>query len=269
MGVRHAEQEQLERLEAKTLDAQLRQILVAGLACSPFEAEAVLDAVQEADAPFFRGPNAAAVQPGCITLVALAAEEPAGKAVADRPKRTVSLRLHRGAAGERPPRELGLREFRRQRIPELCQQALSQGALLTREDLACRIFLVGLRTLSRDLAWLRAHDQRPLPLRSTLHDIGPVLTHRVEVIRLALEGKTMTEICAKGGIHLLGPATRCSIPRWLRSPDRILLAALTIPEPCWSSTIGSARKRRVWRICGEFGGGRASDARNVPAARPG
>ncbi len=31
MGVRHAEQEQLERLEAKTLDAQLRQILVAGL----------------------------------------------------------------------------------------------------------------------------------------------------------------------------------------------------------------------------------------------
>ena len=69
----------------------------------------------------------------------------------------------------------------------------------------------------------------------------------------------------KGGIHLLGPATRCSIPGWLRSPDRILLAALTIPEPCRSSTIGSPRKRRVWRICGGFGGGRASDARNVPS----
>ena len=78
MGVRHAEQETIERLEAKTLDAQLRQILVAGLACSPFEAEAVLEAVQEVYAPFFHGPDAAAAQPGQVTLVALAAEEPAG-----------------------------------------------------------------------------------------------------------------------------------------------------------------------------------------------
>ena len=44
-------------------------------------------------------------------------------------------------------------------------------------------------------------------------------------------------------------------------PDRILLAALTIPEPCRSSTIGSARKRRVWRICGGFGGGRRRSKR--------
>ena len=73
----------------------------------------------------------------------------------------------------------------------------------------------------------------------------------------------------KGGIHLLGPATRCRIPGWLRSPGRILLAALTIPEPCRSSTIGSRRKRRVWRFCSGFGGGRASDVRNVLAARPG
>ena len=59
----------------------------------------------------------------------------------------------------------------------------------------------------------------------------------------------------KGGIHLLGPATRYSIRGWPRSPDRILLAALTIPEPCRSSTIGSRRKRHVWRFCGGFGGG--------------
>ena len=28
-----------------------------------------------------------------------------------------------------------------------------------------------------------------------MHDIGPVLTHRVQIVRLALEGKTTTEIC--------------------------------------------------------------------------
>ena len=36
----------------------------------------------------------------------------------------------------------------------------------------------------------------PLPLRSTVHDIGPVLTHRVEIVRLALRGKTTSQICA-------------------------------------------------------------------------
>ena len=82
----------------------------------------------------------------------------------------------------------------------------------------------------------------------------------------AADGNT---IKLEGGIHLLGPATRCRIPGWLRSPGRILLAALTIPEPCRSSTIGSRRKRRVWRFCSGFGGGRASDVRNVLAARPG
>ena len=247
MGVRHAEQEQIERLEAKTLDAQLRQILVAGLACSPFEAEAVLEAVQEVYAPFFHGPDAAAAQPGQVTLVALAAEEPAGKPVADCHKRTVSLTLHRGDDDDRLLLELGPRDFRRQRIPDLCQQALSQGALLTREDLACRIFLVGLRTISRDLAWLRAHDQRPLPLRSMVHDIGPVLTHRVEVIRLALEGKTSTEICQilrhspEAVANYLGTFTRCA--SW---------------RSC-CSTFAAARRYNRGKCCGW-----ASRSRTVP-----
>jgi hypothetical protein len=34
-----------------------------------------------------------------------------------------------------------------------------------------------------------------IPLRSTVHDIGPVLTHRTKIVHLALEGKTMTQIC--------------------------------------------------------------------------
>ena len=165
---------------------------------------------------FSGGPDAAAAQPGQVTLVALAAEEPAGKPVADCAKRTVSLILHRGASDDRLLHQIGPRGFRRERIPELCQQALSQGALLTREGLACRIFLVGLRTISRDLAGLRANDQRPLGLRSLVHDIGPVLTHRVEVIRLALQGKTSSEICAilrhspEAVANYLGTFTRCA-----------------------------------------------------------
>jgi hypothetical protein len=58
------------------------------------------------------------------------------------------------------------------------------------------VFFVSPRTISRDLKILRdAQPQVPLPLRSTVHDIGPVLTHRVRIVRLALEGKTTTQIC--------------------------------------------------------------------------
>jgi hypothetical protein len=94
---------------------------------------------------------------------------------------------------------------------------LSQGGLLTREDLAYRVFFVGTRTVSRDLAALRrAQPAPPVPLRSTVHDLGPVLTHRVEIVRQALEGKTTTEICR--GLHhspaavanYLGTFTRCA-----------------------------------------------------------
>jgi hypothetical protein len=90
----------------------------------------------------------------------------------------------------------GAEGFRRARIADLCQQAMSQGALLTREDLAYRVFFVTPRTISRDLRALRTADPNaPLPLRGTVHDIGPVLTHRVQIVKLALEGKSMSQIC--------------------------------------------------------------------------
>jgi len=196
MGVRNVKREELARLECKTLDAQFRTVIQEGLGCSPFEAEAVLNAVKEVYFPFldYAAPMA---PPGKVTLIAVSAEEPAGKAVADCEKVTVCLSLHRGPEDDRLLRERGPQAFRLARIPDLCQEALSLGALLTREDLAYHLFFVGTRTVSRDLALLRARDPHAvIPLRSTVQDIGPVLTHRVEIVRLALQGKTTSEISA-------------------------------------------------------------------------
>lgn len=195
MGMRSRKREELLRLESKTLDAQFRVILQQGLNCSAFEAEAVIDAVKEVYFPHldqsqWTGP------PGKISLVAVCADEPAGKAVADCCKRNVCLTVHRGTEDDRILQTQGAEGFRQARIADLCQEALSQGALLTREDLAYRIFFAAPRTISRDLAELRhSNPSVPIPLRSTVHDIGPVLTHRVEIIRLALQGKTTTQIC--------------------------------------------------------------------------
>lgn len=195
MGMRNAKKEVANRLESKTLDAQFLGVIREGLNCSLFESKAVLEAVKEVYFPFF---NEASPQapPGKVTLMAVSAEEPAGKAIKDCQKRAVCLTLHRGGEDDRLLIDQGARGFRRARIADLCQEALSQGALLTREDLALRIFFVDLRTISRDLVFLRrTQPDLPLPLRGMVRDIGPVLTHRVRIVRLALEGKTTSQIC--------------------------------------------------------------------------
>ena len=196
MGVRNVRRQELRRLESKTLDARFLTEIQQGLSCSPFEAEAVLQVVKEIYFPYLDQVETSAAMPGKMTVVAVCADEPAGKPIAKCQKRVVSLMLHRGAEDDRLLQHKGPAAFRQARIPDLCQEALSQGVLLTREDLAYRIFTDGTRTISRDLAALRKQQpQVPIPLRSTVHDIGPMLTHRVEIVRLALAGKTMTQIC--------------------------------------------------------------------------
>jgi len=55
--------------------------------------------------------------------------------------------------------------YRQARIVDLCQEAMSQGALLTREDLAYRVFFANVRTISRDLEALhQTNPETPIPL---------------------------------------------------------------------------------------------------------
>jgi hypothetical protein len=195
MGVRNKKQETLRRLDSKTLDARFLNEIRNGLNCSPFEAEAVLEVVKEVYFPFLDEQSVKA-PPGKVTLIAVSADEPAGKPVVDCDKQSVCLTIHRGPEDDRILQEQGAAGFRQARIIDLCQEALSQGALLTREDLAYRVFFVSTRTITRDLNFLRqVNPDVMIPLRSTVHDIGPVLTHRTKIVRLALEGKTMTQIC--------------------------------------------------------------------------
>ncbi len=197
MGSHRPKRNEIDRLSVKTLDDRFLTEIQNGLNCSAFESEAVLSVVREVFAPLM-GTHPTAGPPGTMTVIAVDADEPAGKPLANCHKRTVSLLVHRGAEDDRLFHESGPEAFRRARIPDLCQQALSQGALLTREDLAYRVLFVSPRSISRDLQWLRRSDpDAPVPLRGTVQDIGPVLTHRVQIVRLALQGKTMTQICQR------------------------------------------------------------------------
>jgi hypothetical protein len=75
----------------------------------------------------------------------------------------------------------------------MTQEALDQGALLTAEDLAFRIFNCGLRTISRDLKALAAQGT-VVPLRSQQKDVGRALTHRVQAVELYLKRYSFTQI---------------------------------------------------------------------------
>jgi DNA-binding CsgD family transcriptional regulator len=195
MGVRNPKREVIERLNSKTLDARFTTEIQQGLNCSPFESQAVLEVVKEVFFPFLSA-EGSEPSPGKISLVAVGADEPAGKPVVDCQKQAVCLTLHRGKIDDLLFQQHGPAGFRQARILDLCQQALSQGALLTAEDLAYRIFFVTPRTISRDLILIRqAHPDVLIPMRSTVHDLGPVLTHRTQIIRLALQGKTTSQIC--------------------------------------------------------------------------
>jgi len=195
MGIRRPARETRQRLEHKTLDERFLGIVRTGLGCSAFEAEAVLEVVREVYGPYL-GMTPAEMLPGKISLMAVDADEPPGKSVAQCQLRAIVVTVHQGSTDDRLMQEQGVAAWRRSRLADVCQEALSQGALLTREDLAYRVFFVGTRTISRDLAALRSEQPNtPVPLRSTVQDIGPVLTHRVEIVRQALAGKTVTEIC--------------------------------------------------------------------------
>ena len=155
MGIRNRDQEVIERLDSKTLDARFTAEIQQGLNCSPFESEAVLGVVKEVYFPFLSA-EAAEPSPGKISLAAVAADEPAVQVRRRLPK---ANRLpHPPSGHDRRPfvSETRSRWFSPGSNPRPCQQAL-QGVkelLLTAEDLALsRLLRDPTNDLSRPGKW--------------------------------------------------------------------------------------------------------------------
>jgi len=81
MGSKRSKRSELDRLSVKTLDDRFLTELQQGLSCSPFESEAILNLVREIFAPLM-GSEKGAGPPGTMSVIAVDAEEPAGKPLA-------------------------------------------------------------------------------------------------------------------------------------------------------------------------------------------
>ena len=180
-----------ERLDAKTLDNLFRRRIEEGAKCSPFVSQAILQIVKEVF-PLHPEDLGKEFDLGQVKLLVAAAHEPAGKPLEQCQKVTVLLTLDANEDLTVRTRD-GVHGLRRSRILRLATEARDQEGLLSYEDLAYRLLNCGLRTLVRDIAVLRRRGLE-VPTRGQQQDIGPGQTHRVQAVRLFLQGQEANEI---------------------------------------------------------------------------
>jgi Protein of unknown function (DUF1670) len=183
-----------ERLDAKTLDNLFRRRIEEGAKCSPFVSAAILQIVKEVF-PLNPEDLGKELDLGQVKLLVAAAHEPAGKVLEECQKVTVLLTLDAKEDLAVRTRD-GVHGLRRNRILRLATEARDQGGLLSYEDLAYRLLNCGLRTLVRDIGVLRRRGIE-VPTRGQQQDIGPGQTHRVQAVRLFLQGIEANEIARK------------------------------------------------------------------------
>ncbi len=184
-----------QRLDAKSLDNLFRRRIEQGANCSPFVSGAILQTVKDVF-PVSPQDSDNTLGLGQIKLLVVAAHEPAGKALADCQKVTVLLTLDAGLEDYEVRIRDGVDGLRRTRILRMTAEARDQGGLLSYEDLAFRLLNCGVRTLVRDVAALRQRDLE-VPARGQQQDIGPGQTHRVQAVRLYLQGQEANEVARR------------------------------------------------------------------------
>ena len=74
----------------------------------------------------------------------------------------------------------------------LCEEAYTQGALLTHEDLAC-LLCSSLATIKRDTHVLRKQGFH-VPTRGQIKDIGKGVSHKTQIVQDYLTSYTLSEI---------------------------------------------------------------------------
>jgi hypothetical protein len=189
------------RLDAKTLDSMFCRRIEEGANCSPFVSQAILTTVKEVFPIGLDDPDHQ-LGLGQIKLLVVAANEPAGKPLDECQKVTVLLTLDAGPEDYQVRLAQGVDGLRRGRILRVTAEAREQGGLLSYEDLAFRLFNCGLRTIVRDVQALRSRDIA-VPTRGQQQDIGPGQTHRVQAVRLYIQGLEPNEI-ARRLYHTIG-----------------------------------------------------------------
>jgi hypothetical protein len=185
-------------LRDKTLANVLRHLFVTefGYANKVIFAEAMIDRILETIDAFVK--PASLIRPGQMLWMAVANDgnKHLFKAMKDTPQVPVVLDLVTDHDLQALADSQDLMVLRRQRHTRLLDQAYDQGGALAHTDL-CAITLSGEGQVAGDIAHVQRTQARLLPHRGIVHDVGPTLSHKVQVARLLEAGYLEPEIGRK------------------------------------------------------------------------
>jgi len=183
-----------DRLLAKDLDHQFKYRIEHGMGCTPFVSEAIVNAVHEVYLPVLDSQSN--LKTGQMLFQCLSTHNGSTSRIAEAEQLTVVLTIDAGSVDQEVRSKKGVEGLRRFRLCRVCSEAYNQGALLTVEDLAYRLFNVGERTIVRDLSMIRKDGDNP-PLRSTIKDMGRTISHKVVLIKNWLKGDELSDLNRK------------------------------------------------------------------------
>ena len=90
---------------------------------------------------------------------------------------------------------VSLEDIRKEAVARLFKQAYAQDGVLTSAEVAVML-KIGTSTVGNYIAQWEEENQQILPRRGTIHDMGPTLTHKREIIeKLVFEGKSVETVC--------------------------------------------------------------------------
>jgi hypothetical protein len=201
--------DQARRLGMKTQDQRLRRLAVDGAGISPWEADVLVDVVREV---YFAEPADQPLRSGQMRCECVSADEGAGKPLSACQLRTVVLTVW-DAEDEQVQATQGQAGLRRHRLLRVTEQAREQGGLLSQED-AARLLMTDVRTIRRDVVWLREKTEVVVATRGRQKDIGPGVSHRGQAIRHWLNGHEPVEVARR--IHHSLQATERYIQHFTR-----------------------------------------------------
>ena len=88
-----------------------------------------------------------------------------------------------------------LRELKKEAVARLFQQAYQQAGVLTHAEVAL-LLKISPTTVSHYTREYESEHQLQLPRRGTIHDMGPTLTHKKEILeKLIFAGKSVEVVC--------------------------------------------------------------------------
>jgi hypothetical protein len=147
-------------------------------------------------------------QPGQVTYLAIAIDEPPGKPLRLCRRVPVHLTLFDDEDGQ-VWAQGGPVTLRQIRVHRLVYEALMQGGALSQEDLAC-LLNVSLKTIKRIFAFYRKQDER-LPSRGEIQDMGRGVSHKIPIVRKYVQDLSFSRISLELGRHGIA-----SMARYLR-----------------------------------------------------